>query len=279
MMTAVTGSDSATTDRGYEGKHRALWALGDYASVATELVAPLGPVLVQASGIGAGDRVLDVAAGSGNASIPAALAGADVTASDLCPDLLERGRAIAQARGVSLTWREANAEALPFDNDEFDAVVSCIGVMFAPHHQDSADELVRVCRPGGVIGLISWTPEGFVGQMFTTMKPYMAAPPPGAQPAPLWGNEEHVRGLLGDRVTDFSAQRRAVRVDHFADGASFRDYFKANYGPTVATYRGLAEEPERVAALDAALAELGDRYLAGMPTMEWDYLLVTARKR
>jgi SAM-dependent methyltransferase len=249
-MTAVTGTDPATADRGYERKHRALWALGDYASVATEVVAPLGPVLVQASGIGAGDRVLDVAAGSGNVSIPAALAGADVIASDLCPDLLERGRAIAEARGVSLTWREANAEALPFENDQFDAVVSCIGVMFAPHHQDAADELVRVCRPGGTIGLISWTPEGFIGEMFATMKPFAAAPPPGAQPAPLWGNEDHVRGLLGDRVTDFTAQRRTLRVDRFADGAAFRDFFKANYGPTISAYRGLAGEPERAAELE-----------------------------
>jgi SAM-dependent methyltransferase len=278
-MTVVTGNDPATADRGYESKHRALWALGDYTSVATEVVAPLGPVLVQACGIGAGDRVLDVAAGSGNVSIPAALAGADVIASDLCADLLERGRAIAEARGVSLTWREANAEALPFENGQFDVVVSCIGVMFAPHHQDAADELVRVCRPGGVIGLVSWTPEGFVGQMFATMKPFMAAPPPGAQPAPLWGSEDHVRGLLGDRVTDFTAQRRTLPVDRFADGAAFRDFFKANYGPTIAAYRGLAGEPEQADALDAQLAELGDRYLARTSTMEWEYLLVTARKR
>src|SRR5882757_3744228 len=110
-----------TDDRGYESKHRALWALGDYTAVATEVVASLGPELVQASGIGAGDRVLDVAAGSGNVAIPAALAGADVIASDLCPDLLEQGRAIAEARGVSLSWREANAEALPFETNQFDA--------------------------------------------------------------------------------------------------------------------------------------------------------------
>jgi SAM-dependent methyltransferase len=278
-MTAVTETDPKRADRGYESKHRALWALGDYANVATEVVASLGPILVSASGIGAGDRVLDVAAGSGNVAIPAALAGADVTASDLCPELLERGRALAQSRGASLRWTEANAEALPFNGDQFDAVLSCVGVMFAPHHQRSADELVRVCRPGGVIGLISWTPEGFIGKMFATMKPYVAAPPPGAQPAPLWGNEDHVRTLLGDRVTDFTAQLRTLRVDQFADGTAFRDYFKANYGPTIAAYRGIAAEPDRVAALDAQLAELGDRYLAGSSAMEWEYLLVTARKR
>jgi SAM-dependent methyltransferase len=278
-MTAATGTGPATADRGYESKHRALWALGDYPNIATEVVAPLGPMLVQASGIGAGDRVLDVAAGTGNASIPAALTGADVIASDLCPDLLERGRAIAEARGIALTWQEANAEALPFENDQFDAVLSCIGVMFAPHHRDAADELVRVCRPGGLIGLISWTPEGFIGQMFAAMKPFVAAPPPGAQPAPLWGSAEHVGGLLGERVTDFTARRGMLPVDRFADGAAFRDYFKANYGPTIAAYRGLEGDPERIDALDARLAELGDRYLAGTSTMEWEFLLVTARKR
>jgi SAM-dependent methyltransferase len=274
-MTAVTGA----VDLGYESTHRALWALGDYASVATDVVAPLGPMLVQGSGIGPGDRVLDVAAGAGNVAIPAAMAGADVIASDLCPDLLERGRAIAEARGVSLTWQVANAEALPFADGEFDAVLSCVGVMFAPHHQAAADEVMRVCRPDGFIGVISWTPEGFVGQMFSAMKPFVAAPAPGAQPAPLWGSEPHVSGLLGDRVRDFTAQRRTLRVDRFADGAAFRDFFKANYGPTVAAYRGIAEEPDRVAALDARLAELGDRHLAGTSAMEWEFLLVTARKR
>jgi hypothetical protein len=151
--------------------------------------------------------------------------------------------------------------------------------MFAPHHQPAADELVGVCRPGGVIGLISWTPEGFVGQMFVTMKPYVAAPPPGAQPATLWGNADHVRALLGDRVIEFSAQRAALWVDRFADGATFRDFFKANYGPTIAAYRNIADQPDRIEALDAELAELGDQYLAGSSSMEWEYLVVTARKR
>ena len=273
-MTAAT-----ETDRSYETKHRALWALGNYGAVANEVAAPLGPVLVRASGIGVGDRVLDVAAGTGNAAIAAAQLGADVVASDLCPDLLERGEAIARSRGISLRWLEANAEALPCDSAEFDAVLSCIGVMFAPHHQPAADELVRVCRPGGVIGLISWTPEGFVGQMFATMKPYVAPPPPGAQPATLWGNADHVRALLGDRVTEFSARRAALRVDRFADGATFRDFFKANYGPTIAAYRNIAEQPDRIEALDAELAELGNQYLSGSSSMKWEYLVVTARRR
>jgi SAM-dependent methyltransferase len=278
-MTTATPTGRIADDRGYESKHRALWGLGDYATLAAEVVAPLGPVLVQASRISAGDRVLDVAAGTGNVAIPAALAGADVIASDLSPELLERGRVVARARGAGLRWLEANAEALPCEADEFDAVLSCIGVMFAPHHQRAADELIRVCRPGGVIGLISWTPEGFVGQMFATMKPYVAAPPPGTQPATMWGNADHVRALLADRVTEFTAHRGALRVDRFADGATFRDYFKANYGPTIAAYRGIADQPDGVDALDAQLAELGDRYLAGSSAMKWEYLLVTARKR
>jgi SAM-dependent methyltransferase len=262
-----------------EGKHRALWALGDYATVAAEVVAPLGPVLVRASEIAVGDRVLDVAAGSGNVAIPAALAGADVIASDLVPELLERGAALADSRRVRVAWREANAEALPFDDGEFDAVLSCVGVMFAPHHERAAGELVRVCRPGGRIGLISWTAEGFIGRMFATMKSYVPAPPPDVQAPPLWGSADHVRGLLGDGVTEFVAQRGALTVDRFGGGAEFRDFFKAYYGPTVSAYRGIAGEPDRVAALDAELAALGDRYLAGSSTMEWEYLLVTARRR
>ena len=149
-------------------KHRALWALGDYAAIAADVVAPLGPELVAACGIGPQDRVLDVAAGTGNAAIPAAMTGAQVIASDLCPELVQRGRQQATERGVELQWREANAEALPFGDDEFDVVTSCIGVMFAPHHQQAADELVRVCRPGGRSGVIGWTPEGFIGQLFAT---------------------------------------------------------------------------------------------------------------
>jgi SAM-dependent methyltransferase len=262
-----------------EAKHRALWALGDYAAIADELVAPLGPVLVAASGIGGGDRVLDVAAGTGNASHPAAATGATVVASDLCPELVARGAATSERLGLPVQWREANAEALPFGDGEFDAVLSCIGVMFAPHHQDSADEMIRVCRSGGTIAIASWTPEGFIGQLFATMKPYVAAPPPGVSSPPLWGSEDHVRGLFGDRVDDVVTERRGLAVDRFADGSAFRDYFKANYGPTIAAYRGIADQPDRVAALDADIARLGDAALADASTMEWEYLVVVARKR
>jgi SAM-dependent methyltransferase len=263
-------------DRELENKHRTLWGLGDYGAIAAELVAPLGPELVGAAGVGPGIRVLDVAAGTGNAAIAAARTGAEVVATDLVPELLARGQRCASAAGVGLVWQEANAEALPFDDATFDTVLSCIGVMFAPHHRQAADELARVCRPGGTVGVTSWTPEGFIGKMFATMKPFVPPPPPGASPPPLWGSEEYVATLFAGKLGGLESRRRCLAVDRFPDGASFRDYFKANYGPTIAAYRGVAAEPQRVAELDAALADLGDRALAGATTMDWEYLVVTA---
>jgi ubiquinone/menaquinone biosynthesis C-methylase UbiE len=275
----MTGTiDAAGADRALKARHRALWALGDYPAVASEVIATLGPTLVQACAVRRGDRVLDVAAGSGNAAIPAALAGASVVASDLTPELLAAGQRAAAGQGAHLEWREADAEALPFADDGFDTVLSCVGIMFAPHHQAAADELVRVCRPGGTIGLLSWTPEGFIGQLFATMKPYAAPPPPGAQPPLLWGDAGHVRALLGERVGQVQATRQVLRVDRFGSPEAFRDFFKAAYSPTVAAYRNVAAEPERVAALDRELADLARRHGAGAAAMEWEYLLLTARK-
>jgi SAM-dependent methyltransferase len=277
-MLTMSKPTAAVDDNQIAAKHRAMWASGDYPKLAVDLVAPLGPVLVQATSIGPGDRVLDVAAGTGNAAIPAAQTGASVVASDLVPELLESGRALAAEQGVELEWREGNAHALPFGDNEFDVVMSCIGVMFAPFHEQAADELVRVTKPGGRIGLINWTPEGHIGQLFATMKPHMPPPPPGAQPPPLWGQEDHVRELFGDRVTDLVTERRTLPVHHFPDGAAFRDYFKAVYGPTIAAYRNIEGDGDRVAALDADIARLGDGFFTGDGTMEWEYLLVTARK-
>jgi ubiquinone/menaquinone biosynthesis C-methylase UbiE len=271
-------SESTVDTSQVSAKHRAMWASGDYPKLAADLVAPLGPVLCQAAGIRAGDRVLDVAAGTGNASIAAARTGATVVASDLTPELLEHGAAIAEREGVHLEWREADAHALPFSDNEFDVVMSCIGVMFAPFHQLAADELIRVCRPGGTIALLNWTPEGHIGQLFATMKPHAPTPPPGAQPPPLWGREEHVKELLGDRVRDVVTERRTLPVSHFSTGAEFRDYFKAVYGPTISVYRNISEDPERVAALDEDIARIGDGFLSDGPTMQWEYLLATARK-
>lgn len=267
-----------STDRELKATHRAVWALGDYPAVATEIIPELGRVVVEASRLRPGDNVLDVAAGSGNAAIPAALAGAKVIASDLTPELLDIGRKHAAESGATLEWVEADAEALPFGDGQFDSVLSSVGVMFAPHHQATADELVRVVRRGGTIGLINWTPDGFIGQMFATMKPYLPPAPAGVQPPPLWGNDEYVRGLFGNRVTDIVSERRNLAVDHFATPDAFRNYFKANYGPTVAAFRSLAGAPDQVIALDRELTELAERFQSAGSTMNWEYLLFTARK-
>jgi SAM-dependent methyltransferase len=275
-------NDLAQADHELKTKHRAMWASGDYPAVAAEVIPALGPRLVEATGVRRGQWVLDVAAGSGNAAIPAALTGATVVASDLTPELFEAGRRLAAEQGAEVEWRQADAEALPFDDGEFDTVLSCVGVMFAPHHQQTADELVRVCKAGGTIGLISWTPKGFIGQLFTTLRPYAPPPPPGAQPPPLWGNEEHVRDLLGDRVTDVQAHRESLPVRLFQQPTDFRDYFKARYGPVSAVYRAIGDDPRKVAALDEELTDLAvqfTRATADGPQMDWEYLLLTARKR
>jgi ubiquinone/menaquinone biosynthesis C-methylase UbiE len=149
--THIEPADLGEADRALKTKHRAMWASGNYHAVVIDLVAPIGPILVEAAGIKPGDLVLDVAAGSGSVAIPAARAGARVIASDLTPELLEAGQKWAADLGLELTWETPDAEALPYPDGEFDAVLSALGVMFAPHHQTAADELVRVCRPGGTI--------------------------------------------------------------------------------------------------------------------------------
>ena len=269
---------SPTTQSPIKLKHKAMWAFGNYDAVATQVVGGLGPVIVRAAGIGPGQRVLDVAAGSGNASIPAAERGAQVTASDLTPELLDIGEHRAHRLGLDIRWREADAEFLPFNDGEFDTVLSCVGVMFAPFHQPVADELTRVTRSGGTIALINWTPEGFIGQLFKIMKEFVPAPPPGARPGPLWGSEPHVRELFGDRVTDLLAERRELTVDRFASAEEFRDYFREFYGPTIAAYRNVADDPSREAALDRALVELARSAGADSGTMRWEYLLVTVHR-
>ena len=147
--------DAGEADRALKAKHRAIWALGNYPAVASEVIADLGTILVDACRVRSGDRVLVVAAGSGNAAIRAALLGASVVASDLTPELLDAGRQLAAQRGAELEWRQADAESLPFEEGEFDTVLSCVGVMFAPHHKQTADEMARVCRSGGTVGVLS----------------------------------------------------------------------------------------------------------------------------
>jgi len=275
-------STTATADQQLKAKHRALWASGDYPAVAAELIPTLGPVLVDACGVRAGQRVLDVAAGSGNAAVPAAETGAEVVASDLTPELFDAGRRIAAQRGVELTWTEGDAEALPFTDATFDVVLSCVGAMFAPHHREAADEMLRVTRPGGTVGMINWTPEGFIGNLFRTMGPYAPPPPPGATPPPRWGDEQHVRELFGDRVTDLEMRRQTVVIDHCEDPLAFREYWKRNYGPTIAVYRNNADDPERTAALDRDFLEFLTAWntasRTGRTFYAAEYLLVTARK-
>lgn len=272
-------SEAQVADQAIKTRHRALWSLGDYPTVAAEVIPATGPRLIEALGIRSGERVLDVAAGSGNAAIAAARTGAHVVASDLAPVLLEAGRHRAEEEHLVLDWQEADAEALPFADGEFDVVMSCVGVMFAPRHQVSADELVRVCRASGRIGLLSWTPSGFVGQMMATMAPYAPPPPPGAQPPPLWGVEEHVRTLLGDRVTDVHATQEMLTVDRFNSPDELLEFFKRMFGPTIATYRNIGDDPERAEALDRQLVDLAGRHFdPGDGSMRWEYLLLTASR-
>jgi SAM-dependent methyltransferase len=253
---------SAVQDSELKARHRAMWASGDYPSMVDTFLLPLGPRLVDAAGIGPGMRVLDVAAGTGNASLPAAERGATVTASDLTPELLEAGRARAEAAGLELEWAEADAENLPFEDESFDVVMSAIGVMFAPHHQAAADELVRVCRPGGTIGLLSWTPEGMLGALFRMMGPFAAPPPPGAQPPPLWGGEEHLRGLMGDRVEWRTLDRDVLEITVFRHPHDYATHFKERYGPTIAV-RANAEKNGRAEEFDQAFDAFTDEWNLG----------------
>src|SRR3954467_8630091 len=204
MSTPVQTVDA---DRALKDRHRAMGALGDYPAVAAEVIPELGPRVVRAAAIRAGQRVLDVAAGTGNAALAAAATGASVVATDLTPELIDTGRALAERHGLPLEWQVADAEALPFPHADFDAVLSCVGVMFAPHHQAAADELLRVCRPGGTIALASWTPEGFIGQLFRTVAAHV--PPPAGVPSPmLWGTEAHVDAVLGEDLDALQATER-----------------------------------------------------------------------
>ena len=277
-------TDEETIDRRDELKAatRAAWALGDYHAFAKETVWELGEVLVRACGISPGQRVLDVAAGTGNTAIRAAEAGAQVVASDLTPENFDAGRREAAAHGVELEWVEADAEALPFADGEFDIVTSSVGALFAPDHRAAADEMVRVCRPGGAIGLINFTPEGLISDFFSALAPYMPPLPEGALPPPLWGDEAHVRELFGDRVESLGMTRSSY-VERADSPEDYRELFKRTFGPVVATYESLADDPERAAALDRELIEFATRGNSGPPQgpaeYRYEYLLVVARRR
>ena len=261
---------------------RAAWALGDYHRFAKETIWELGQVLVRACGISTGQRVLDVAAGTGNTAIRAAEAGAEVVASDLTPENFTAGRREADAHGVELEWVEADAEALPFADGQFDAVTSSFGAIFAPDHQAVADEMLRVGRPGATIGMLNFTHEGLISDFFGALAPYMPPPQPGALPPPMWGSEDHVRELFGDHLESLEMTR-----GHYVERAdSPRDYcelFKRTFGPVVGIYASLAEDAPRAEALDRDFLEFATRVNSGPPEgpaeYRYEYLLVVARKR
>jgi SAM-dependent methyltransferase len=270
---------SNAADSELKGRHAKMWASGDYPGMVETFLLPLGPRLVQACGIESGMRVLDVAAGTGNASLPAAETGASVVASDLTPELLEAGRQRAEAAGLELEWQVADAENLPFDDESFDVVMSSIGAMFAPRHQDVADQLVRVCKPGGTIGMLNWTPEGMIGALFRTMGPFAPPPPPGASPPPLWGGEDHMRELFGDRV-DWKFEREMLDITAFKAPHDYGEHFKEKYGPTIAA-RNNAAKDGREGELDQALNDFCDEWNLGSEDdarFEQEYLVAVGKR-
>ncbi len=272
-----------TTARNSELKTatRAAWALGDYHRFAKATVWERGAELVEACEIRAGQRVLDVAAGTGNTAIRAAEAGAEVVASDLTPANFEAGRREARARGVELDWVEADAEALQFADGEFDVVTSSFGAIFAPDHQAVADEMLRVCRPGGTIGMLNFTPEGLFTDFLEVLGPYAPPPPRDARSPALWGSEDHVRELFGKRV-EFLELARCEYAERATSPRDYVELFKQTFGPIVAIYRSLADQPERSAALDRDFLEFAARANSGPAEgpaeYRYEYLLVIARR-
>ena len=223
-----------------KARQQTTWASGDYAEIAT-LIVPVAERLVDAADLRAGWTVLDVASGSGNAAIAAARLGAVVTGLDYVPGLLERGRERAAAERLALDLREGDAEALPFADGSFDATVSVFGSMFAPDHRRTAAEMLRVTRPGGTIGLASWTPEGFIGAMFQTVGAHL--PPPSGVPAPtLWGTERHLADIFGEHVR--WTHRTRTFTFRFASAAEFVERFGTYYGPTLKAIEAVGSELE-----------------------------------
>jgi ubiquinone/menaquinone biosynthesis C-methylase UbiE len=261
---------------------REMWSLGDYHRLAKATVWELGPVLVEAWGIGPGQRVLDVAAGTGNVAIRAAEAGADVVASDLTPEHFDAGRREARTASVALEWVEADAEALPFGDGSFDVVTSSFDAMFAPNHRAVADELVRVCRPGGTIGIVNFAPGGTAGAFFDLFARHAPPPPEGALPPILWGSENHVRELFGDLVESLELTHREY-VERAASPEAYVALFEQTFGPLVALQGALAGQSDRLAALDGDFRDFAARRNEGPPggpaEYRYRYLLVVARTR
>jgi len=231
------------------------WASGDFAVVASRIVL-VAEHLCDTADLHAGWRVLDVATGSGNAAIAAARHGCVAVGVDYVPSLLERGRERAAAEGLPVELVEGDAEALPFPDASFDAVTSVFGSMFAPDHAKAAAELLRVCKPGGTIALASWTPAGFIGELFRTVGKHVP-PPAGVQSPMLWGTEEHLRELLGEGVSSLEVQERTFTF-RFESAQEFVDFFRQWYGPTLKAFAAL--EGEARDALEADLVALAERW-------------------
>jgi SAM-dependent methyltransferase len=258
-------------------RQQRIWGSGDYAAVAA-LIPIISETLCDSADLRAGARVLDVAGGSGNTALAAARCGSRVVSLDYVPALMERGRLRAQAEGLEVEFVEGDAQALPFPDADFDAVVSGVGVMFAPDQRRAAGELLRVCRPGGTIALANWTPEGFIGELLRTVGAHVP-PPPGVTAPTLWGSEEHVRGLLGDGVTTLRMTRRDYTFRALSP-EDFTTFFRTNYGPTRAAFGALDPAGQDALAADiAALVRRFDRHGGDGPVAApGEYLEVVATR-
>ena len=261
---------------------RGMWAMGDYHRFAMSTVWELGPRLVEACGISAGQRVLVVAAGTGIVAIRAAKAGARVVASDLTPEHFDAGRREALAENVELEWIEGDAEALPFRDAEFDAVTSCVGAMFAPDHRAAARELLRVCRPGGTIGMINFMPAGAAADFFQVLGRHAPPPPRGAASPLLWGTPAHVRDLFEGGVQSLE-MTPGEYVERAASPREYHELFRDAFGPMAAIYASAAGQAERAAALERDFMEFVARWNRSGPhggvEIPYAYLLVVARPR
>ena len=238
-----------------KGRQQKSWASGDYAVVASRIVL-VAEQLCDTADLRAGWHVLDVATGSGNAAIAAARLGCRVTGVDYVPALLDRGRRRADAEGLRVELVEGDAESLPFADDSFDAVLSVFGSMFAPNHEQTAAELLRVCRPGGTIALASWTPDGFIGELFRTVGAHVP-PPAGVRSPMLWGTEGHLRTLFGEGITSLEVTERTFTW-RFPSAEQFAMFFRLWYGPTLKAFSALEEHARH--ALESDLVALARRF-------------------
>ena len=241
-----------------KSRQQATWSSGDYAVIGTTL-SITGELLCEAVDLRPGQRVLDVAAGNGNATLAAARRWGDVTSTDYVAALLERGRAKAAAERLPVTFQEADAEHLPFADSSFDVVLSVFGVMFTPNQEQAAQELLRVCRPGGKIGLANWTPEGFIGHVFRTIGKYIP-PPPGVKPPALWGTEQRLSELFGDGISELRINRRFF-VFRYRSAEHWLEVFRTYYGPVLKAFAALDAEGQASLARD--LTELLQRFNQG----------------